>query len=72
MPENRTNYGTKKMVYSKRLKETQTDGNDAPIEERLTDYKWNENSDYKMPFFVLCGPYSEVQNNRNLSIKSCY
>lgn len=72
MPENRTNYGTKKMIYSKRLKETQTDGNDAPIEERLTDYKWNENSDYKMPFFVLCGPYSDVQNNRNLSIKSCY
>lgn len=72
MPENRTNYGTKKMVYQKRLKDTQVDNNDAPIDERLTDYKWNENSDYKMPFFVLCGPYSDVRDHRNLSIKSCY
>lgn len=68
-------YGTKKMVYQKRLADTAVNKNDPfalDDENRTRDCEWNTDEKYKMPFFVLCGPYSDVTKRHTVSFKSCY
>lgn len=72
MPEQRINYGNKKMVYQRKRENTAVTGSDLPLEERVSDYVWDETSGSNTPLFVLCNSYDDISSREKISAKTCY
>ncbi len=69
MPEQRINYGTKTMVYSKKRKDTAVTA--APYDSP-TNSVWDEAGESSTPLFVLVNKYDEIRASKKINVHSCY
>lgn len=69
MPEQRINYGTKTMVYSKRRENATVTGAQPGSP---TNHVWDKTGKSTMPIFVLVNKYDDIRESKKINVHSCY